>query len=48
METINLTLAEKNILATVNSPEGSENLNPPEVMLIATEANSVFVINIKV
>ena len=45
METINLTLAEKDILATVNSPEGSENLNPPEVMLIATEANSVFVIN---
>jgi TolB-like protein len=45
MESINSTLAEKDTLATVNSPEGSENLNPPEVMLIATEANSTFVIN---
>ncbi len=45
MEGIKSTLAEKDILATVNSPEGSENLNPPEVMLIATEANSSFVIN---
>ena len=32
-------------ISTVRSPEGSENLNPPEVMLIATEANSAFVIN---
>ena len=45
MDIINSTLTEKDILATVNSPEGSENLNPPEVMLIATEANSSFVIN---
>ena len=45
MDIINSTLTEKDILATVNSPEGSENLNPPEVMLIATEANSAFVIN---
>ena len=45
MESIKSTLAEKDKLTTVNSPEGSENLNPPEVMLIATEANSSFVIN---
>ena len=45
MENIKSTLTEKNMLATVTSPEGSENLNPPEVMLIATEANSSFVIN---
>jgi class 3 adenylate cyclase len=45
MENIKSTLTEKNMLATVISPEGSENLNPPEVMLIATEANSSFVIN---
>ena len=45
MENIKSTLTEKDILATVDSPEGSENLNPPEVMLIATEANSSFVIN---
>ena len=45
MENIKSTLTEKDMLATVISPEGSENLNPPEVMLIATEANSSFVIN---
>ncbi len=45
MENIKSTLTEKDTLATVISPEGSENLNPPEVMLIATEANSSFVIN---
>ena len=45
MENIQSTLTEKDTLATVASPEGSENLNPPEVMLIATEANSSFVIN---
>ena len=45
MENIKSTLTEKDMLATVTSPEGSENLNPPEVMLIATEANSSFVIN---
>ena len=45
MEIIKSTLTEKDKLTTVNSPEGSENLNPPEVMLIATEANSSFVIN---
>jgi class 3 adenylate cyclase len=31
--------------STVRTPQGSENLNPPEVMLIATESNAVFVIN---
>ncbi len=45
MKKINSTLTEKDVLLPVNSPEGSENLNPPEVMLIATEANSSFVIN---
>ena len=45
MESINSSLAEKDIISVVKSPEGSENLNPPEVMLIATEANSSFVIN---
>ena len=45
MEIIKSTLTEKDKLTTVDSPEGSENLNPPEVMLIATEANSSFVIN---
>ncbi|MBF96419.1 MAG: hypothetical protein CFH34_00299 [Alphaproteobacteria bacterium MarineAlpha9_Bin4] len=45
MEIINTTLSEKDAISTIRSPEGSENLNPPEVMLIATEANSAFVIN---
>ncbi|MAI02637.1 MAG: hypothetical protein CMP40_02260 [Rickettsiales bacterium] len=31
--------------AVVATPQGSENLNPPEVMLIATESNASFVIN---
>ena len=37
-------LNEKNI-AVVPTPQGSENLNPPEVMLIATESDASFVIN---
>ena len=45
LENIQLVLSEKDVLASVKSPEGSENLNPPEVMLIATEANSSFVVN---
>ncbi|MDC3024380.1 adenylate/guanylate cyclase domain-containing protein [Alphaproteobacteria bacterium] len=45
MNGIKSSLKEGEILTTVDSPEGSENLNPPEVMLIATEANSSFVIN---
>ena len=45
LESIHLVLSEKDVLASVKSPEGSENLNPPEVMLIATEANSSFVVN---
>mgnify|MGYP001186636335 CR=1 FL=1 len=32
-------------IATVQTPQGSENLNPPEVMLIATESNASFVVN---
>ena len=39
----NLSTSEK--ISIINSPEGSENLNPPEVMLIATESNASFVIN---
>jgi len=45
MERISFSLTEKDVLTTVITPEGSENLNPPEVMLIATESNSSFVIN---
>ena len=45
MKSIRETLTEEDLLSTIKSPEGSENLNPPEVMLIATEANSAFVIN---
>ena len=45
LEKIQLTISEKGTLEAVKSPEGSENLNPPEVMLIATEANSSFVVN---
>ncbi len=45
MTSIRDTLTEEDVLSTIKSPEGSENLNPPEVMLIATEANSAFVIN---
>ena len=45
MNGIKSSLTYEDKLTTVDSPEGSENLNPPEVMLIATEANSSFVIN---
>ena len=45
LDSIQLALSEKDVLTSIKSPEGSENLNPPEVMLIATEANSSFVIN---
>ena len=45
MEKIASSLSEKDLVSTVRSPEGSENLNPPEVMLIATETNSSFVVN---
>ena len=38
-----LTAGEK--IVVVPSPSGAENLNPPEVMLIATEANASFIIN---
>ena len=42
---INNELSSKEIISVVNTPKGSENLNPPEVMLIATESNASFVIN---
>ena len=42
---LNDTFLNKNNIAVVTTPQGSENLNPPEVMLIATESNSAFVIN---
>ena len=42
---IDSTIIEQNDLAVVKTPQGSENLNPPEVMLIATESNASFVIN---
>jgi class 3 adenylate cyclase len=42
---LNDTFLNKNNIAVVPTPQGSENLNPPEVMLIATESNSAFVIN---
>ena len=45
MDKIASSLSEEDLVSTVRSPEGSENLNPPEVMLIATEANSSFVVN---
>ncbi len=32
-------------ILVVSTPSGAENLNPPEVMLIATEANASFIIN---
>jgi len=44
-ETVSNTLLSKENLAVVRAPKGSENLNPPEVMLIATESNAAFVIN---
>ncbi len=45
MDKIASSLSEEDLVSTVRSPEGSENLNPPEVMLIATETNSSFVVN---
>ena len=38
-------LSKNNTIRVINTPQGSENLNPPEVMLIATESNASFVIN---
>ena len=38
-------LFEDEKISIVKTPQGSENLNPPEVMLIATESNAAFVIN---
>ena len=38
-------LFEEEKISIVNTPQGSENLNPPEVMLIATESNASFVVN---
>ena len=38
-------LSEKEKISIVQTPQGSENLNPPEVMLIATESNASFVVN---
>ena len=38
-------LSKANTIRVVNTPQGSENLNPPEVMLIATESDASFVIN---
>ena len=38
-------LFEEEKIAIVKTPQGSENLNPPEVMLIATESNASFVVN---
>ena len=45
MSSISEMLTEKEAISTIMAPSGSENLNPPEVMLIATEANSSFVVN---
>ena len=38
-------LSEEEKISIVRTPQGSENLNPPEVMLIATESNASFVVN---
>ena len=38
-------LFEEEKISIVKTPKGSENLNPPEVMLIATESNAAFVVN---
>ena len=38
-------LFEEEKISIVKTPKGSENLNPPEVMLIATESNASFVVN---
>jgi len=42
---LNDAFLNKNNIAVVPTPQGSENLNPPEVMLIATESDASFVIN---
>ena len=42
---LNDSLLSENDIAVVPTPQGSENLNPPEVMLIATESDASFVIN---
>ena len=42
---ISTELAIGDKIVVVSSPSGAENLNPPEVMLIATEANASFIIN---
>ena len=42
---ISKELAIGDKIVVVSSPSGAENLNPPEVMLIATEANASFIIN---
>lgn len=42
---LNDALLSENSIAVVPTPQGSENLNPPEVMLIATESDASFVIN---
>ena len=42
---VSKALTESDEIRVTASPEGSENLNPPEVMLIATESNASFVIN---
>ncbi len=38
-------LFEEETISIIKTPQGSENLNPPEVMLIATESNASFVVN---
>ena len=45
---ISKELAIGDKIVVVSSPSGAENLNPPEVMLIATEANASFIIKPKV
>ena len=42
---ISSNLSNGDKIVVVSSPPGAENLNPPEVMLIATEANASFIIN---
>lgn len=42
---LNNAFLNKNNIAVIPTPQGSENLNPPEVMLIATESDASFVIN---
>jgi len=42
---VSKALTDSDEIRVAASPEGSENLNPPEVMLIATESNASFVIN---